>query len=182
MRLIIYSITKNYIAFFLISGLHTFPNETSNQVTQKGEKADRKPSVWSGRSKLPNWQMSHDWTNQSQRRYASDNIAIQNPLFHKSCLLKIRKCDKKQTIKISLTLRRRKTFTYGYSNYDSIPEIDFFYANMQSSLQFRLKNAINNNLSNKRQLIILVEKFGCDLDHLDAVSQDGSSNSNRRQD
>ena len=126
--------------------------------------------------------MSHDWTNQSQRRYASDNIAIQNPLFHKNCLLKIRKCDKKQTIKISLTLRRRKTFTYGYSNYDSIPEIDFFYANMQSSLQFRLKNAINNNLSNKRQLIILVEKFGCDLDHLDAVSQDGSSNSNRRQD
>lgn len=182
MRLIIYSITKNYIAFFLISGLHTFPNETSNQVTEKGEKADRKPSVWSGRSKLPNWQMSHDWTNQSQRRYASDNIAIQNPLFHKSCLLKIRKCDKKQTIKISLTLRRRKTFTYGYSNYDSIPEIDFFYANMQSSLQFRLKIAINNNLSNKRQLIILVEKFGCDLDHLDAVSQDGSSNSNRRQD
>lgn len=182
MRLIIYSITKNYIAFFLISGLHTFPNETSNQVTEKGEKADRKPSVWSGRSKLPNWQMSHDWTNQSQRRYASDNIAIQNPLFHKNCLLKIRKCDKKQTIKISLTLRRRKTFTYGYSNYDSIPEIDFFYANMQSSLQFRLKNAINNNLSNKRQLIILVEKFGCDLDHLDAVSQDGSSNSNRRQD
>lgn len=182
MRLIIYSITKNYIAFFLISGLHTFPNETSNQVTEKGEKADRKPSVWSGRSKLPNWQMSHDWTNQSQRRYASDNIAIQNPLFHKSCLLKIRKCYRKQTIKISLTLRRRKTFTYGYSNYDSIPEIDFFYANMQSSLQFRLKIAINNNLSNKRQLIILVEKFGCDLDHLDAVSQDGSSNSNRRQD
>lgn len=181
MRLIIYSITKNYMVFFLINGLHTLPNETSNQVTEKGEKADRKPSVWSGRSKLPNWQISHDWTNQDQRRYASDNIPIQNPLFHKSYLRKIRKCNKKQTIKISLTLRRRKTFTYAYSNYDIIPEIDSFYANIQSSLQFRLKNAINN-LSNKRELIILVEKFGCDLDHLDAVSQDGSSNSNRRQD
>lgn len=28
------------MVFFLINGLHTLPNETSNQVTEKGEKAD----------------------------------------------------------------------------------------------------------------------------------------------
>ena len=109
--------------------------------------------------------MPQDWTNQP--RYAIDDSPIQNPLFQRSCLLKLRKYNKKQPIKLSLTQRRKTAPTNVYSNSNSIPEIDFFYADIHSNLKFRLKNAINNNLSNKRELLILFENFGWDLVNLD---------------
>ena len=87
--------------------------------------------------------MSQDWTNQHQRQYAIDYSLIQNPLPQRSCLLKKRKCNKKQKIKLSLAQKRRKTLKYAYNNADKLPEIDFLYADIHGNLKFCLKNPIN---------------------------------------
>ena len=87
--------------------------------------------------------MSQDWTNQYQRWYAIDYSLIQNPLLQRRCLIKKRKCNKKQKIKLSLAQKKRKTLKYAYHNADKLPEIDYFYADIHGNLKFRLKNPIN---------------------------------------
>ena len=87
--------------------------------------------------------MSQDWTNQHQKQYAIDYSPIQNPLLQRSCLLKKRKCNKKQKTKLSLAQKRRKTLKYAYNNADKLPEIDFLYADIHGNLKFCLKNLIN---------------------------------------
>ena len=90
--------------------------------------------------------MSQDWTNQHQRWYTIDDSQVQfetDSFSQRSCLLKKRKCNKKQKIKLSLAQKRRKTLKYAYNNADKLPEIDFLYADIHGNLKFCLKNPIN---------------------------------------
>ena len=164
----------------VIDGIRSSPNETSNQVTEKVKKV-----LTENRQFHPeevNYQIdkchriglinTKDCTQSTIVRFKTHS-------FREAIYLKKTKSNKKQKIKFSLTQKRRKTLTYAYNNFDKLPEIDFFYADIHGNLKFRLKNAINNkffySFRDKGELLNLFEKFGWNLGNLDGESEEDGS-------
>ena len=171
----------------VIDGLRTSLNETRNQVTEKVEKVLAESLQFDPEE--VNYQIDkchRIGPIETKDGTESTIVRFKTHSFRKTVYLERRECKKKQNIKFPLTQWRRKTLTYAYNNADSLPEIDFFYADIHGSLKFCLKNPINNkfvySFRDKRKLLNLFEKSGWDLGNFDVESDGGSTGDNEEQD